>query len=119
LWLNTIAWTVAVAVGKGAKRMLICPLSSGSVRRERSSCLAGERGLVIFGYWFSRFVCFLIRNQEFLSMGEVLLWSPQVLRGRVVLPFDKELMSPSRVSVCNDRLYFIFRFSFYKVWRWF
>jgi len=48
-WLKMIAWIAAVAAGKGAKRMLMCPQSSGSVRRERSSCLAGERGLVILG----------------------------------------------------------------------
>jgi len=45
-WLKMIAW---IAAGKGAKRMLMCPQSSRSVRRERSSCLAGERGSVIFG----------------------------------------------------------------------
>jgi len=48
-WLKIIDCIAAVAAGKGAKRILMCPRSLGSVRRVRSSCLAGERGLVIFG----------------------------------------------------------------------
>jgi len=77
-WLKTIAWMVAVAVGKGVKRILMCPHSSGSVRRERSSCLAGEKGLVIFSLVkdFQDPLYFLIGGQEFLGMGKVSLWFP-------------------------------------------
>ena len=49
LWLKMMDCIVVVAAGKGVKRILMCPRSSGLVRRVRSSCLAGERGSVIFG----------------------------------------------------------------------
>jgi len=49
-------------------------------------------------------------------MGEVSLQFPQVFGGGVVFPLDKELVSLSRVSVCDDRFYFVFGFSFYKIW---
>jgi len=52
-------------------------------------------------------------------MGEVSLQLPQVFGGRVVLPFDKELVSSSGALVCDDRFYFIFGFPFYKVRGWF
>ena len=52
-------------------------------------------------------------------MSEVSLWLPRVFGGRVSLPLDKELVSLSRALVCDDHLYFIFGFSFYKVQGWF
>jgi len=52
-------------------------------------------------------------------MHEVSLWFPRVFGSRVVFPFDKELVSMSGMSVCDDHFYFIFEFSFYKVRRWF
>jgi len=61
-WLKMIDWIVAVAVGKGVKRMLMCPRSSGSVRRVRSSCLAGERGSVISGLRNTRSISFSYRR---------------------------------------------------------
>jgi len=63
-WLKTIAWIAVVAAGKGAKRMLMCPRSSGSVRRERSACLAGERGSVISWLRISRSVSFSYRRSR-------------------------------------------------------
>ena len=85
----------------------------------------GEEFLPGWGEGFSHSVIvfldsfrLLIRGQEFLSMGEVLLWFPQVLGGGAALPFDEELMSLSGVLVCDDCFYLVFGFSFYKVWWW-
>jgi len=84
-------------------------------------CEDSKEFLSGWGEGFSHFVtvflnlfCLFIRGEKFFGMGEVLFWFPQVLGGGVVLPLNKELMSLSRVLVCDDCFYLIFGFSLYR-----